>query len=77
MIIIQLWWNLKNKQFSFFKNLQDFHKIPADTFFHATDLVEKLISQKKKVVRYPLVGYWIDIGNSDEYYKACEMAKHI
>ena len=52
-------------------------EIPADTFFHATDLVEKLIAQKKKVVRYPLVGYWIDIGNSDEYYKACEMAKHI
>ena len=52
-------------------------EIPADTFFHATNLVEKLIAQKKKVVRYPLVGYWIDIGNSDEYYKACEMAKHI
>lgn len=52
-------------------------EIPADTFFHATDLVEKLIAEKKKVVRYPLVGYWIDIGNPDEYYKACEMAKHI
>lgn len=52
-------------------------EIPADTFFHATDLVEKLIAEKKKVVRYPLVGYWIDIGNPDEYYKACEMEKHI
>ena len=52
-------------------------EIPADTFFHATDLLEKLIAQKKKVVRYPLAGYWIDIGNPDEYYKACEMAKHI
>lgn len=52
-------------------------EIPANTFFHATDLVEKLIAKKKKVVRYPLVGYWIDIGNPDEYYKACEMAKHI
>ncbi len=52
-------------------------EIPADTFFNATDLVEKLIAQKKKVVRYPLAGYWIDIGNPDEYYKACEMATHI
>lgn len=52
-------------------------EIPADTFFHATDLVEKLIAEKKKVVRYPLAGYWIDIGNPDEYNKACEMAKHI
>ena len=53
------------------------NEIPADTFFHATDLAEKLIAKKKKVVRYPLAGYWIDIGNPDEYYKACEMAKHI
>lgn len=52
-------------------------EIPEDTFFHATDLVEKLIAEKKKVIRYPLAGYWIDIGNPDEYYKACEMAKHI
>lgn len=52
-------------------------EIPADTFFHATDLIEKLIAKKKKVVRYPLAGYWIDIGNPDEYYKACEMATHI
>ena len=54
-----------------------FDEIPADTFFNATDLVEKLIAEKKKVVRYPLAGYWIDIGNPDEYNKACEMAKHI
>lgn len=52
-------------------------EIPVDTFFHATDLIEKLITQKKRVVRYPLAGYWIDIGNPDEYYKACEMATHI
>ncbi len=52
-------------------------EIPTGTFFHATDLAEKLIAKKKKVIRYPLAGYWIDIGNPDEYYKACEMAKHI
>lgn len=52
-------------------------EIPINTFFNATDLVEKLIAENKKVIRYPLAGYWIDIGNPDEYYKACEMAKHI
>nr|WP_091819041.1 sugar phosphate nucleotidyltransferase [Prevotella communis] len=52
-------------------------EIPTNTFFNATDLVEKLIAENKKVIRYPLAGYWIDIGNPDEYYKACEMAKHI
>lgn len=52
-------------------------EIPADTFFHATDLVEKLIAQKKKVIRYPLAGYWIDIGTPDEYYKARDLVKHL
>ena len=37
-------------------------EIPKDTFFHATHLVEKLIAQDKKVIRYPLNGTWIDIG---------------
>lgn len=34
-------------------------EIPKDTFFHATHLVEKLIAQDKKVIRYPLNGTWI------------------
>lgn len=36
-------------------------EIPEDTFFHATHLVEKLIAQGKKVIRYPLNGTWIDL----------------
>ena len=52
-------------------------EIPDDTFFNATDLIEKLISENKKVVRYPLNGTWIDIGNPQEYQKANELAKHL
>lgn len=52
-------------------------EIPADTFFNATDLIEKLISEGKKVVRFPLNGTWIDIGNPQEYQKANELAKHM
>lgn len=52
-------------------------QIPADTFFHATDLVEKLISQGKKVIRYPLNGTWIDIGTPQEYQKAQDLIKHM
>ena len=52
-------------------------KIPEDTFFNATDLVEKLISEKKSVIRYPLNGTWIDIGNPQEYQKANDLVKHI
>ena len=42
-------------------------EIPDETFFNATDLVEKLIAEGKKVIRYPLNGTWIDIGNPQEY----------
>jgi len=52
-------------------------EIPDDIFFNATDLVEKLISEGKKVIRYPLNGTWIDIGNPQEYQKAQDLVKHI
>ena len=52
-------------------------EIPEDTFFNATDLVEKLIAEGKKVIRYPLNGTWIDIGNPQEYQKAKDLVKHI
>jgi dTDP-glucose pyrophosphorylase len=51
--------------------------IPNDTYFDATDFMDLLISQKKTVVRYPLVGYWIDIGNPADFQKAQDIAKHI
>lgn len=52
-------------------------EIPTDTFFNATDLIEKLISQGKSVIRYPLNGTWIDIGNPQEYQKAQDLVKHL
>lgn len=52
-------------------------EIPDDEFFNATDLIEKLISENKKVVRYPLNGTWIDIGTPQEYQKAQELVKHL
>ncbi len=52
-------------------------EIPDDTFFNATDLIEKLIAEGKKVIRFPLNGTWIDIGNPQEYQKANELVKHL
>lgn len=52
-------------------------EIPEDTMFHSTDLIEKLISERKRVIRFPLNGTWIDIGNPQEYQKANELVKHI
>ncbi len=52
-------------------------EIPDDTFFNATDLIEKLISQGNTVIRYPLNGTWIDIGTPQEYQKAQDLVKHL
>ena len=52
-------------------------EIPANTMFHATDLIEKLIAEGKRVLRYPLNGTWIDIGNPQEYQKANDFVKHL
>jgi len=52
-------------------------EIPDGEFFNATDLIEKLIAENKKVIRYPLNGTWIDIGNPQEYQKAKDLIKHL
>ena len=44
--------------------------IPKDTHFNATDLMEKLITANKKVISYPLVGYWLDVGKHEDFEKA-------
>jgi dTDP-glucose pyrophosphorylase len=51
--------------------------IPENTPFNATDLIELLISRHKKVIRFPIHGYWIDIGNKDEYAKAQDIVRHL
>lgn len=51
--------------------------IPENTFFNATDLLNLLVEKNKKVVRYPLNGTWIDIGNHQEYQKVNELVKHM
>jgi NDP-sugar pyrophosphorylase family protein len=32
--------------------------------------MEDLIKAKKKVVAFPLIGYWLDIGKHEDYKKA-------
>mgnify|MGYP002825951808 FL=1 len=46
--------------------------IPKNQFYDMTTLFEKLISIKKNVISFPLQGYWLDIGRSEEYKKANE-----
>ena len=51
--------------------------IPEEMMFHSTHLMEKLIEEGKKVIRFPLNGTWIDIGNPQEYKRANELVEHV
>jgi dTDP-glucose pyrophosphorylase len=51
--------------------------IPDNEFFNATDFIDLLINKNYKVIRFPLTGYWIDIGKQEDYLKAQELAKHL
>ena len=53
------------------------NKVPKNETFNATDLMEKLIQEGKKVVAYPLVGYWLDIGKHEDYEKAQQDIKQL
>jgi dTDP-glucose pyrophosphorylase len=52
-------------------------EIPNDTFFDATDLIAKLIETDKKVIRFPVSGYWIDIGKPEDFKMVQEFARNI
>lgn len=44
--------------------------IPEGTFFNATDLLDLLLKQNKKVLHYPIKSYWLDIGKHQDFEKA-------
>tara|TARA_B100001093_G_scaffold520294_1_gene614400 strand:- start:21965 stop:23005 length:1041 start_codon:yes stop_codon:yes gene_type:complete len=49
------------------------NKIPKDTFYDITDLIEKLINENEIVSHCLISGYWIDIGKKEDYDKATEL----
>lgn len=51
-------------------------KIPIDSFFDITDLMQLIINNKKKIIQVPILGYWIDIGSPNDYKNALETIKH-
>ncbi|GAA4242395.1 nucleotidyltransferase family protein [Winogradskyella damuponensis] len=51
--------------------------IPENIFFDATDLIEVLLSKNKKIINYPILTYWLDIGKPKDFEKAQEDIKHI
>jgi dTDP-glucose pyrophosphorylase len=57
------------------KSVLDF--IPQEEFFNATDLMEVLIKNNKRVTSFPIRGYWLDIGKHEDFARAHEDIKHI
>lgn len=51
--------------------------IPENEVFNATDLIEVLAKSGETVIRYPLSGLWIDIGNPQEFAKAQDLVRHL
>lgn len=51
--------------------------IPKHCVYNATDLMQCLIDQKRKLVHYPILQYWLDIGKYEDYIRAQEEIKHL
>ena len=51
--------------------------IPSNTFYNATDFMGKLIELGKKVIRFPITGYWYDIGKPEDFNNAQIFARNI
>jgi dTDP-glucose pyrophosphorylase len=51
-----------------------FRLIPAGQHLNITDLVSRLMDERRTVVSYPICEYWLDIGQHDDYRRAQEDA---
>lgn len=49
-----------------------FEYIPYNQYFGMDDLIKLLLARKKKIARYLLKEYWIDIGRVEDYSEAVE-----
>ena len=68
-------YNLNAGIYLFHKACLDF--IPINTFFNATDLIEVLLAKGKKIINYPILDYWLDIGKHEDFEKAQHAIKSI
>jgi NDP-sugar pyrophosphorylase family protein len=46
--------------------------IPKNTYFDFPTLILRLLEQGEKVVGYPFLGYWQDLGHPDDYEQAIQ-----
>ncbi len=51
--------------------------LPDNQYFDATSLIDSLIQNNKKVLHYPILGYWLDIGKHQDLEKAQRDIHHL
>lgn len=49
--------------------------IPKNEYFDITELINRILSNGEKIGSYPILEYWMDIGQLKDYYKANEDIK--
>lgn len=52
-------------------------EIPKNEFYDVTDLMDKIVNEKRKLVYNPILGFWIDIGKPVDYDYAKNFIKHL
>ncbi len=53
------------------------NQIPFNSFYNITDLMSQIIESNQLLIHNPIVGYWIDIGQPQDYLNAKEIVKHL
>ena len=53
------------------------NEIPKNEFYDITDLMDKLVREKRKLVYNPILGFWIDIGKPVDYDYAQNFILHL
>ena len=51
--------------------------IPQQKVFNATDLMDKVVAEGKKLIHYPILSYWLDIGKHEDFERAQKDIAHI
>lgn len=51
--------------------------IPKQQKFDMTDLINSVLQHNGKILKFPILGYWIDIGRIEDYRKAQEYVKYL
>ena len=53
------------------------NRIPKNSFYNSTDLMQALIESSGKLISYPMRQYWLDIGKPEDFEKAQADIKHL